>query len=170
MKDGKAYDLVAWDIPSKSRTVLRNGVDGDISSLSPNGRSLLGCIFTRGGDHLLNVDYVVWDIASKSKTNLLELKKTFVLPVPGEFSPDGALLAIPDGYAKKIHIWKRDTAAKWSDLRVLDVGQGAAAPKPTLLEIALTPDGKQIFALLPLMNGTSDNGLLTVEEMEHQDR
>ena len=34
----------------------------------------------------------------------------------------------------------------------------------TMLEVALTPDGKEVFALFALMNGTSDNGLLTVEK------
>ena len=114
LKDGEQYDLVAWDIPSKSKTVLVKGADAPGGSVSPDGRSLLGCICTKSGEYLLDVDYVVWDIQTKSKTNLHKLKKTCVFGMSAGFSPDGTLLAIADSSTKKIHAWERDASAKWS--------------------------------------------------------
>ncbi len=133
-------------------------------SLLPDGTSLLACICTKEGEELRDMEFIVWDLPSKSKTSLLKLKKTYVSSLPGEFSSDGTLVAIPDGLAKKIHLWKRNTKAKWSELKVLDIGPEADTPKSTLLEMALTPDGKQVFALLPQISGTSDDGLLTIQK------
>ena len=163
-KDGKQHDLAVWDIPSKSRTVLLKGADALYVSVSPDGRALLACICTMEAESLRDMEFIAWDMRTKSKTSLLKLKKTYVSALPGKFSADGTLVAIPDGFAKKIHIWKRNAAAKWNALRVLDVGPEADTPKSTLLEIALTPDGKQILGLLPLINGTSDDGSLTIQK------
>ena len=164
VKDGKQYDLAVWDILSKARTILVKKADALYISVSPDGRGLLACICTKEGEALHDMEFIVWDIPSKSRTSLLKLKKTYVSALPGKFTSDGTLVAIPDGDAKKIHIWKRDAETKWSALRVLDVVLDAVTLKSTLLEIALTPDGKQIFALLPLINGTSDDGSLTIQK------
>ena len=107
LKDGERYDLVAWDIPSKSRTVLAKGADAPGGSASPDGKSVLGCICVKREEYVYDVDYVVWDISTKSKTSLHKLTKTSIFALSGGFSPDGTLLAIADNSTKKIHAWKR---------------------------------------------------------------
>ena len=98
MEVGKHFDLVAWDIPSNSRTVLWSGGDGvggtkwgsganlAAVSLSPDGKSLLGIIFNMRGEETRDVDIVVWDVSSKLKTALVKMKGQHFVTMEGVFS------------------------------------------------------------------------------------
>ena len=64
--------------------------------------------------NVYDLDFVVRDIQTKSKTDLLKLEKTYVPLLSCQFSTDGTLLAIADGNARKVHLWKRNAPAKSS--------------------------------------------------------
>ena len=55
-------------------------------------------------------------------------------------------------------------AAKWSPLRVLDVGRGADARRPALLELVFAPDGRRIFAPISTFDEADHEGLLAIEK------
>ena len=136
-RNGGLYDLAAWGVPSGSKTVLARGTDGALiassnderSLLSPDGKSLAGFILDKHGK-AYDVNVVAWEVPSMSKTPLFVMKGEKFVSLTGAFSPDGAVLAIPECNANAVRLWKRDAAAKWSVSRVLDAGQKANAKGP----------------------------------------
>jgi WD40 repeat protein len=166
VKDEERYDLVVWDIANQSKFPIVKGADFLSSSLLPDGQKVFGSIYTKRGKGLCDVDYFVCDIPSKLRTNLLTLKKTFAPALSSACSADGTILAIADGNARRVHIWKRDAAARWNALRVLEVAQREAVPTPALLDIALTPNGKQVFVFVPILDKDSRPWSLAVEKWD----
>ena len=127
VKDGNGYDLVIWDIPSRSTTILVKGADALGFSLLSDRSGLFACICNNHGKGLHDVDYFIWDIANKSKTKLIRLERTFVPAVSCDWSADGSLLTIADGNTKKVNLWRRDGETKRSALKSLDIGQRATS-------------------------------------------
>ncbi len=111
---GGSYELVAWDIPSKSKTVLAKATDSPLimwptcerNLLSPDGRSLLGFIGTKAGESF-DLNAFIWDVSSRSKTALPTRKGKQFVSISGTFSTDGGVLAIPECTANVVRIWKR---------------------------------------------------------------
>ena len=75
VKDGNGYDLVIWDIPSRSTTILVKGADALGFSILSDRSGLFACICNNHGKGLHDVDYFIWDIANKSKTKLIRLEE-----------------------------------------------------------------------------------------------
>ena len=166
VKDGNGYNLVIWDIPSRSTTILVKGADALGFSLLSDRSGLFACICNNHGKGLHDVDYFIWDIANKSKTKLIRLERTFVPAVSCDWSADGSLLTIADGNTKKVNLWKRDGETKRSALKSLDIGQRADVPKPAFLDAVLTPNGKYLYAFLPILDETSHPWSLAVEKWD----
>ena len=151
IKHGKLREWAVWDVPNKSRTVLAAGADIGFAFPSPDRSTLLTFIVPNRGEHPTDVDVAIRDIKSKSKTALLTSGRT----LSNAFSSDGNLVAFGDGVANTVHIWKRDAAAKWNVLKVLDAARGDNAQKPGVDGMVFTPDGKEIFVRLLLASGGS---------------
>jgi len=153
VKNDDRQDLVVWDVPGGAKTILARETDGVLimssngerSLLSPDGKSLLSFIMRKRAKDECEVEAVVWDVQSRSRNALFTMQGKQLWLITGSFSADGRALAVPDGIAKKLRVWRRDAATKWSVARVLDVAQGAEGSKQVMLTTALTPDGKQAF-------------------------
>ena len=78
VRDGKQHDLVVWNLPSGSRSVLLKGFDLGLGNfrLSPDGKSLVGVVLRMRGGDSCDLDVVVWDAPDMSKTVLRQAKGT----------------------------------------------------------------------------------------------
>jgi len=67
-----------------------------------------------------------------------------------DFSCDSTLFVFADGNTKKAHLWNREPSGAWGALRTLDLALRSDAPKPTLLEVKFSRDGRQLFVFFPI--------------------
>ena len=168
VKNGDHCDIVVWDTASKSKSFLVKGSGGIPLAVSPNRQSVAGVILTNIANDTCDVEIVIWDIEKRSTTEVLKLKKGTWIPSGWpvfpcqtvDFSCDSTLFAFADGYTKKAHLWKRGAAGAWRDLKTLDLAQRADGPKPALLEVKFSRDGRQLFAFVPI--GKADEPLSSV--------
>ena len=167
MKNGDHCDVVVWDTTSKSKSFLVKSGMAVPLAVSPDRKSVAGMILTNVANERYDAEIVIWDIATGSTTVLLKLEKDAfpcfwpVFPCQAvDFSRDSTLFAFADGNTKKAHLWKHDATGAWSNLKTLDLAQRADAPKPTLLEIKFSRDGKQFFAFFAI--GEADKPLSSV--------
>ncbi len=167
VKNGERCDVVVWDTASKSKRFLVKGGEAVPLAVSPNHESVAGMILTNVANYTYDAEIVIWDVARKSTTVLLKLKKTRIpcywpaFPCqPVDFSPDSTLFAFADGDTKTAHLWKRGATGAWSNLETLDLAQRPDAPKPTLLEVKFSRDGRQLFAFFPI--GKADEPVSSV--------
>jgi hypothetical protein len=151
IKDGDRQDLVAWDVPRRSKTVLVKQADfvlinpcaNSQSWLSPDGKSLLGFFGTLHAGAFEATAFIV-NIADRTKTDLCARTGTLLLSLNGEFSLDGTRLAIPDTIGNLISLWSRNAAGKWIDPATLGLAHdGAVAYRQ--IATAFGPDGKELF-------------------------
>jgi WD40 repeat protein len=144
----KVRQWIIWDIKSKSKTTLTEGADSSSGGfMSPDRQSLLHFIGRKKqGDQVFDVDAFVWDIKSKSKTTLLNLKSQSGIGLWWKFSQDGNILAISDCITSRVHVWERDASAKWkASTKTLELTRRANTKLYSLMGMAFSPDGKQIF-------------------------
>ena len=169
MKNGDHCDVVVWDTTSKSRTFLVKGSMGLPVAVSPDRQNVAGMVLSNIKDASADVEIVIWDVAKRSTTaGLLKLKKTSMPLLLGpalpcqwaDFSCDSTLFVFADGTTKKAHLWKREPSGAWGALRTLDLARRSDAPKPTLLEVKFSRDGKQLFVFFPI--GDPDKPLSSV--------
>jgi WD40 repeat protein len=164
-KSGDHCDVVVWDTTSKSRTFLVKGSMGFPLTVSPDRQNVAGMIASNIKDATAGAEIVIWDVAKRS-TTATRIKTPMISLWPvlscqsADFSGDSTLFVFADGQTKKAHLWKREASGTWGPLRTLDLAQQTDAPKPTLFEIKLSRDGRQLFVFFPI--GDLDKPLSSV--------
>jgi hypothetical protein len=165
VREGTRYSLVRWEIANGARTALIERADCMGFDASPDGRSVCVASGTRRGEYTYDVDLAVWEADARPVARLASRRPA----APGTisnaaFSADGSIIAIADGLARRVNVWRREAGTRWVAVKSLPVAEAAGAPA-TGLSLATTADGKQLFLFFLVPRG-QDAALLVGEKWD----